>query len=156
MSAIKIGDRVRITVPAWIYSAQREYVGRVIDLDPDDRVRIDTSSGLFHPKYVDIRVIPSHRADGNVDPLEGLTEGWLRAHANAAAFAVAHPIVVDVMDEYAHNMRFHPTDGLPAYGMHKVAQYAAQVARAQALDINPERLTRPPVTAIFHDSRSAS
>lgn len=48
--------------------------------------------------------------------------------------------VESVMEEYASNMGFDPKHGLPAYGMMKVAMYAAQVARAQALGIDPELL----------------
>ena len=64
---------------------------------------------------------------------------WKQAHADAADEAVDHQLVQDAMAEFARNMGFD-LDGLPAYGLHKVAAYAAQVARAQALGFDPELL----------------
>lgn len=60
--------------------------------------------------------------------------------ALVAGKAIEHPLVQAVMTEYARNMGFDPKTGLPAYGMMKVAMYAAQVARAQALGLDPELL----------------
>lgn len=68
---------------------------------------------------------------------------WKTDHANEAWKAVEHPIVAYVMEEFADNMGF-ALDGLPAYGLRKVALYAAQVARAQALGIDPEDLRSTP------------
>lgn len=64
---------------------------------------------------------------------------WKRQHADEAEKALRHPIVQRVMEEFADNMGFE-LDGLPRYGLMKVAGYAAQVARAQALGIDPESL----------------
>lgn len=68
---------------------------------------------------------------------------WKQAHANLAEQAIDHPLVVGVMEEFAANMRFE-LKGLPAYGLAKVALYAAQVARAQCLGFDPELLRLTP------------
>ena len=49
------------------------------------------------------------------------------------------PIVQTVMEEFAQNMRFS-LEGLPGYGLAKVAGYAATVARAQALGVDVDDL----------------
>lgn len=72
-----------------------------------------------------------------------MSDDWKAKHANDSEQAVAHPLVQKVMEEYADNMGFALT-GLPAYGLHKVALYAAQVARAQALCFDPELLRLTP------------
>lgn len=64
---------------------------------------------------------------------------WKQAHADAADLTVAHPIVERVMAELRSNLGMSG-DGLPAYGIAKVAHYAAQVARAQALGFDPDLL----------------
>lgn len=64
---------------------------------------------------------------------------WKDVHANAANKALEHELVRYVMDEFADNMGFELT-GLPRYGLMKVASYAAQVARAQALGFDPNLL----------------
>ena len=64
---------------------------------------------------------------------------WKQHHANEAEKAVVHPIVEDAADEFADNMGFK-REGLPGHGLMKVASYAAQVARAQALGFDPELL----------------
>ena len=71
---------------------------------------------------------------------------WKQRHANEAHRAVEHPLVQEVMAEFADNMGFALT-GLPAYGLAKVAHYAAQVARAQALHFDPELLRLTPEEA---------
>lgn len=64
---------------------------------------------------------------------------WKQAHANAAEHALQHPLVQDVMQEFLHNIG-RPNGALERYGLTKVASYAAQVARAEALGIDPETL----------------
>ncbi|WP_454295046.1 hypothetical protein [Salana multivorans] len=66
-------------------------------------------------------------------------DGWKQEHAEAANVAVEHPLVAAAIEEYLGNLGIKDS-GLPAYGIRKVAVYAAQVARAQALGIDPERL----------------
>ena len=68
---------------------------------------------------------------------------WRQEHANEAEKALRHHLVQYVMEEFANNMGFK-LDGLPKYGLMKVASYAAQVARAQALGIDPEDLRSTP------------
>ena len=75
--------------------------------------------------------------DGSIQ--EAMSHEERHAFANEAAKALDHDLVKNVMEEFAGNMRFELT-GLPAYGLAKVAIYAAQVARAQALGINPDLL----------------
>lgn len=62
---------------------------------------------------------------------------WKEHHANEAEKALAHELVRGAMEEFAANMGF-VLDGLPKYGLTKVAAYAAQVARAQALGFDPD------------------
>lgn len=64
---------------------------------------------------------------------------WKRQHANDASASISHPLVEDVIAELLTNLGL-PHGGLPAYGVRKVALYAAQVARAQALGFDPELL----------------
>jgi len=64
---------------------------------------------------------------------------WRRVHANGAEKAIRHPLVAYVMDELADNLGVKG-QALPGYGIAKVANYAAQVARAQALGFDPELL----------------
>lgn len=64
---------------------------------------------------------------------------WKAHHANESEKALDHDLVKGVMEEFAGNMGFK-LEGLPAYGLTKVAMYAAQVARAQALGFDPELL----------------
>jgi hypothetical protein len=71
--------------------------------------------------------------------IRNLTEAEKRVYATASDVAIEHPLVQDVMEEFAGNMGFK-LEGLPAYGLAKVAAYAAQVARAQALDVDPDAL----------------
>lgn len=75
----------------------------------------------------------------------GVTD-WKQELADEAEKALQHPFVVDAMQEFADNMRFK-LDGLPSYGLHKVAGLAAQVARAQALGIDPDTLRLTPQEA---------
>ena len=64
---------------------------------------------------------------------------WKRAHANASERAIKHPLVQEVMQEFLGNIG-KPNGALERYGLTKVASYAAQVARAEALGIDPESL----------------
>lgn len=68
-----------------------------------------------------------------------MPDDWKTVHADAAYQALEHDLVRGVMEEFADNMGFR-LDGLPRYGLMKVAHYAAQVARAQALGFDPDLL----------------
>lgn len=59
--------------------------------------------------------------------------------AAAADVAVEHPLVEGAIAEFLDNVNL-PGAGLPSYGVRKVAHYAAQVARAQALGIDADAL----------------
>lgn len=72
--------------------------------------------------------------------------GWKQEFADEAEKALQHPLVENVMEEFAGNMRFK-LEGLPEYGLRKVAAVAAQVARAQALGIDPDTLRLTPEEA---------
>lgn len=64
---------------------------------------------------------------------------FLNATADAGDKALAHPLVQLVIKEQLGN--FGAKDnGLVSYGLHKIAAYAAQVARCQALGIDPDVL----------------
>ena len=64
---------------------------------------------------------------------------WKLQHANEAEKALEHDLVKYVMEELLDNLGL-TGQALPAYGVRKVAIYAAQVARAQALGFDPELL----------------
>lgn len=64
---------------------------------------------------------------------------WKREHANASERAIKHPLVQEVMQEFLGNIG-KPDGGLERYGLTKVASYVAQVARAEAIGIDPEAL----------------
>lgn len=64
---------------------------------------------------------------------------WKSDHAKKCDAAVEHNLVENVIEEFMGNIGLADT-GLPAYGIRKVAMYAAQVARAQALGFDPELL----------------
>lgn len=61
------------------------------------------------------------------------------AFADEAFKALDHPLVESVVDELCFNLRVE-NKGLPRFGIRKVAHYAAIVARAHALGIDPEVL----------------
>lgn len=73
-------------------------------------------------------------------------DDWKQQHADAANAAIEHPLVMAALQEYLENLGLDDS-GLPAYGIRKVAAYAAQVARAQALGIDPEQLRLTPEEA---------
>lgn len=75
-----------------------------------------------------------------------MTSEEKRAFANEAERVLDHPLVREVMQEFALNMGF-TLDGFPRYGLSKVAKYAATVARAQALGIDPDALRCTPSEA---------
>jgi hypothetical protein len=54
-----------------------------------------------------------------------------------------HPLVIEVMKEYAQNMKFKE-DSLPAFGLHKCMVYGATVAICNERDIDPQELTQRP------------
>lgn len=64
---------------------------------------------------------------------------WKQAHADEAEKALATPLVQGVIQEQLANLG-REDDSLARYGLMKVATYAAQVARAQALGFDPELL----------------
>lgn len=67
------------------------------------------------------------------------TTDWKDAHANAASASIKHELVEGVIAEYLDNLGI-ADKGLPAYGIRKVAHYAAMVARADALGFDPNLL----------------
>lgn len=74
---------------------------------------------------------------------------WKQHHANEAERVFDVQMMQDVMEEFAENMGFK-LDGLPKYGLMKVAGYAAQIARAQTLGIDPMLLKMTPTEAMSH------
>jgi hypothetical protein len=77
------------------------------------------------------------------------TGDWKNAHANAASESIKHDLVEGVIEEFMDNVGI-PDTGLPAYGIRKVALYAAQVARAHALGFDPNLLRMTPDEATSH------
>ena len=80
---------------------------------------------------------------------------WKQHHANEADKVIDHPLVQQVMAEFANNMGFD-LSGLPKYGLAKVAHYAAMVSRAQALGFDPELLRLTPNEATSEQLRLAA
>ena len=80
-----------------------------------------------------------------------MTLDWKKQHANESDKAWIHPLVRDVIDEQIGNIvRCGPwkeDDALLRMGLSKIAMYAAQVARAQALGFDPELLRMSPEEA---------
>lgn len=68
-----------------------------------------------------------------------MTDDWKQLHANEAEKALTHPLVLNVIEEFMDNVGL-ANKGLPAYGIRKVAFYAATVARAQTLGFDPDLL----------------
>lgn len=64
---------------------------------------------------------------------------WRQDHANEAEKALDHELVTNVIEEFADNMGFK-LEGLPKYGIYKVAMYVASVTRAQTLGFDPDLL----------------
>lgn len=75
-------------------------------------------------------------------------DDWKQRFANDAEKALDHDLVKGVIDEQIGNLN-REGDSLARYGLTKIAMYAATVARAQALGIDPEllRLTSQEVTS---------
>lgn len=82
-------------------------------------------------------------------------ETWRDQLVHDADQALTHKLVVDVMAELRENLGVADS-GLPAYGIMKVAHYAAVVARAQALGIDPELLRTTDAEARSHQLRLAA
>ncbi len=64
---------------------------------------------------------------------------WKQKHADEASASIKHELVEGVIEEFMDNINLADT-GLPAYGIRKVAHYAATVARAHALGFEPNLL----------------
>lgn len=73
-----------------------------------------------------------------------MTTKWKQDHANASEQAFDHPLVRDVIEEYldnlSHNFGVPKDDVFVRYGLKKCMGHMAQVARAQALNIDPDLL----------------
>ncbi len=68
-----------------------------------------------------------------------MTTDWKQDFANEAEQAVLHDMTDRVIGELLDNLQTD-RNGLPYYGILKVCNIVAQVARAQALGIDPETL----------------
>jgi hypothetical protein len=69
---------------------------------------------------------------------------WKQDHANASEHAFRHPLVESVIEEYLdnlyHNFAVPRGDAFVRYGLKKCMGTMAQVARAEALNIDPDLL----------------
>lgn len=69
---------------------------------------------------------------------------WKQDHANKSEKAIGHELVQSVINEFKFNLRLNPEvgpdDALWDYGLMKICNAVAQVARAQALGFNPNIL----------------
>lgn len=77
--------------------------------------------------------------------------GWKQDFANEAEKAYLHPIAQDVIDEFLGNIG--RSDAIVRYGIGKVCGYVAQIARAQALGLDPEVLRLSDEEAVEHMAR---
>lgn len=73
-------------------------------------------------------------------PVGGKGTDWRFRHATASEKALETKLVQGAIHELCQNLGVRYGEGLPYYGITKVATYAAQVARAQALSMDPEDL----------------
>jgi hypothetical protein len=64
---------------------------------------------------------------------------WKKQFANDAERAILHPLTQENIDELLFNLR-SDRNGLPYYGILKLCNVVAQVARADAMGIDPELL----------------
>lgn len=74
---------------------------------------------------------------------------WKNEHANQASASIKHELVEGVIEEFMDNIGV-ADKGLPAYGIRKVAHYAAMVARADALGFDPNLLRMSNEEATSH------
>lgn len=65
---------------------------------------------------------------------------WKKDFANESEKAYLHPIAQDVIQEFLGNIGKSDADAVVRYGIRKVCGYVAQIARAQALGLDPEVL----------------
>ncbi len=81
-----------------------------------------------------------------------MTTDWKQDFANEAEQAVLHDLSQETIDELLVNLKLD-RNGLPYYGILKVCNIVAQVARAQALGIDPEtlRMTSEESVAAFRN-----
>ncbi len=68
-----------------------------------------------------------------------MTTDWKQDVANEAEQAVLHDLSQETIDELLDNLGTD-RNGLPYYGILKVCGIVAQVARAQAIGIDPDTL----------------
>jgi hypothetical protein len=80
---------------------------------------------------------------------------WTNDHANSASASIKHQLVEGVIEEFMDNIGL-PDSGLPAYGIRKVAHYAAMVARAEALGFDPNLLRMTNEEATSHQLELAA
>jgi len=78
-----------------------------------------------------------------------MSTDWKNDHANAANASIEHELVEGVIEEFMDNIGL-ADKGLPAYGIRKVARYAAMVARAHALGFDPNLLRMSNSEATSH------
>lgn len=78
-----------------------------------------------------------------------MTTDWKNEHANQASASIKHELVEGVIGEFMENIGL-ADKGLPAYGIRKVAHYAAMVARADALGFDPDLLRMTNEEAMSH------
>lgn len=78
-----------------------------------------------------------------------MTSDWKNDHANSASASIKHELVEGVIEEFMENIGL-ADKGLPAYGIRKVAHYAAMVARADALGFDPNLLRMTNAEATSH------
>ncbi len=76
---------------------------------------------------------------------------WKKKHANDSERAIDHYIVKPILEEFEDNLRHNPDVAAKAfdsalfrYGFRKCLSYVAQIARAEALGIDPETLRGRP------------
>lgn len=136
---------------AWAEGAQ----WAAVELQAIERVenqwvgRVTTRIGwVSHPPQ-------NYRMKGTPPMADELSGDWKQTHANEASASIKHELVEGVIEEFMDNINV-ADEGLPAYGIRKVAHYAATVARAHALGFDPNLLRQSPAGATSHQLHLAA
>ena len=128
-------ERAHTTMPILDPTAYRDGMGNLRDQEKILRAAMGLRDAA---RAASLRTLKLRRT---------VTDDWKQKHANDAEKALKHEMVERVMHEFADNLKHNPdvaaagwNSALFRYGIKKVGSYVAQVARAEALGIDPELL----------------
>jgi superfamily II DNA or RNA helicase len=107
-------------------------------VSPDGKLLTNATQDFNRPRHaphLDNQGFEPDRTDDRREPMSD----WKEKHATEASASIKHELVEGVIEEFMGNVGL-ADKGLPAYGIRKVAHYAAMVARAHALGFDPNLL----------------